>query len=72
VDEAVVGDLVPGEQRADDLDALGQPGVALGLRGPAVARDVLVGGLSRPEADPQAPGNISTSVAIACATIAGW
>jgi hypothetical protein len=56
VDEAVVGDLLPASIARMTCDALGQARVALGLGRPAGARDVLVGRLPRPEADPQAPG----------------
>ena len=44
------------EQRSHDLDALDQPGGALGLRGPPRPGDVLVRGLPGAERDPQATG----------------
>ena len=55
-DEAVVVDLLAGEQRAHDLHALAQARVALGLGRPALAGHVLVGRLARAQRDPQPPG----------------
>ena len=55
VHEPVVRDLLAREQRAHDVDALAQPGVARRLVRPALARDVLVGGLAAAERDPQPP-----------------
>ena len=54
--QPVVRDRLAGEQRAHDLDALAQAGVAGGLVGPRVAGDVLVGRLAGAERDPQPPG----------------
>jgi hypothetical protein len=51
-----VGDLLAGEQCADDVDALAEAGVAGGFVGPRVAGDVLVGELTGPERDGQAVG----------------
>ena len=55
VHEPVVRDLLAREQRTHDVDALAQPGVARRLVRPALARDVLVGGLAGAERDPQPP-----------------
>ena len=52
---AVVIDVVAVEQRTDDLDGLGEHRVALADRGPALAHDVLVEALARPEPEPEAP-----------------
>jgi hypothetical protein len=47
-------DLLTGEERAHDVDALAEPGVALGLGRPRRPGDVLVGGLPGAQRDPQA------------------
>ena len=52
-DEAVVADLLAGEQAPDDVDALVEPLVAQLLAGPAVAGDVLVARLAAAERHPE-------------------
>ena len=54
-DEAVVADLLAGEQRTHDVDALAQTRVADVFARPAIAGDVLVGRLASAERDPEAP-----------------
>jgi hypothetical protein len=49
-----VGDLLAGEQGTHHVDALTQARVALGLRRPPAAGNVLVRRLPAPERDPQA------------------
>ena len=72
VHEPVVGDLLAGVQRPDDLDALEQARLPLRLGWPAVAGDVLVDRLARPSATQNRPGNMAARVAEAWAMIAGW
>ena len=55
---AVVVDHLAREQRPDHVHALAQPRVALRLRRPAVARDVLVDASPVPSATHRRPGNI--------------
>ena len=55
-DEAVVVDLLAGEQPADDVDALAQPLVADLLAGPLGAGDALVGRLTGAQGRPEPPG----------------
>ena len=54
VDEAVVADLLAGEQASDDVDALDEALVAHLLARPHLAGDPLVGGLARSERRPEA------------------
>ena len=54
-DETVVGHLLAAQQRADDIDALEQAGVSVGLGRPRVAGDVLVERLAGAEGRPEAP-----------------
>ena len=56
LDEPVVGHLLAGEQRPDDVDALAEPGRARRLVRPAVAGDVLVRRLAGAERHPEAAG----------------
>jgi hypothetical protein len=72
VDEAVVGDLLPREHRADDRDALGQARVALGLGGQRAPVMCSLDASPVPRQTHRRRGNISASVAMAWATIAGW
>ena len=55
-DQAVMADLLAGEESAHDLDALPQPGVADRLPGPSPAGDVLVGRLAGAQRNPEAAG----------------
>jgi hypothetical protein len=52
-DQAVMADLLAGQQCPYDVDAFSQAGVAAGLVRPAIAGDVLVRRLARTEGDPQ-------------------
>ena len=52
-DQPVMADRLARQQGPDDLDALAQPGVAQFLARPAVAGDVLVGGLAAAEGHPE-------------------
>ena len=65
VDVPAMGHLVPAQERADHLDALEQPRVAVGLGRPWIPGDVLVQRLAGPSAAQKRPGNSSPSVAIA-------
>ena len=56
VDQPVVADLLAGQQRPDDVDALPQPRVAQLLARPALPGDVLVGRLAAAERDPEPAG----------------
>ena len=51
-----MADLLAGQQRADDVDALAQPGVAELLARPDVPGDVLVHRLAGAEGDPEPAG----------------
>ena len=55
-DQAVVVDLLPAEQAADDVDALDQPRVPDVLARPGLAGDAFVAGLTGAERSPEAPG----------------
>jgi hypothetical protein len=71
-DQAVVADLLAGQQGADDVDALAQPGVASSLRGQTCPVTCSFIASPEPRATQKRPGNIAPRVAIAWATITGW
>ena len=65
-------DHLAGEEPADDVDALEEPGVTDVLAGPGVTGDPLVAGLARAECRPEAAGEHARQGRDRLRVMAGW